>query len=271
MNFKHKKLIIALEIIFLVVFFWWFGTFRIKINSITIASDKIKDKITIVHITDLHGSSFGKNNEKLIKKIDEQKPNIIVATGDMYSAGDEKGKQVAFQLLTELAKSYPTYFVNGEHDSNESFMENLKAHNVKVLDYQDEIITIGNTNLHFYGISNVYYSPTFNLNHEFTLDPENYSILLAHIANLPAFEKFGVDLALCGDTHGGQVRLPFLGAIYTQDSWFPDLQGKPMKGLYSQNNTNLFISCGLGNYPIPIRIFNRPEIAVIQLIPSVSK
>lgn len=60
MNFKHKKLIIALEIIFLVVFFWWFGTFKIKINCVSIANDKIKNNITIVHITDLHGSSFGK-------------------------------------------------------------------------------------------------------------------------------------------------------------------------------------------------------------------
>ncbi len=147
-------------------------------------------------------------------------------------------------------------------------MKNLKDNGVRVLDYEDEIITIKNTNLHIYGIDNVYYSPTFCLENEFSLDEKNYTILLAHIANLPKFEEFGIDLALSGDTHGGQIRIPFLGAVYTQDAWFPELQGKVMKGLYTKNNTNLFISSGLGNYPLPIRIFNNPEIAVIKLIPK---
>ncbi len=112
MIFKHKKLVILTEILFLILFFWWFGTFWIKENEVIISSNKIKDEITIVHITDLHGSSFGKNNQDLIKKLKEQNPDIIVSTGDMYSARDEKGKQIASHLLIELAKSYPTYFVN---------------------------------------------------------------------------------------------------------------------------------------------------------------
>ena len=268
MHFKHRKLIILIEILFLLLFFWWFETFTIKITKSEIQNEKIKNRITIVQLTDLHGAQFGEQNLKLIKKIEKQNPDIIVSTGDMYSAGDEKGKKVAFELLTKLAQKYSVYFVNGEHDNNKEFMEKLKENKVHVLDYKDEIVTIEETKLHIYGIDNVYYSPTFDLKNEFQQDSENYTILLAHIANQDKFEQFGIDLSICGDTHGGQVRLPWIGAIYTEGVWFPELLGEPIKGLYKRENSNLFISSGLGNYPIPLRTFNRPEIAVIRLVPK---
>ena len=106
----------------------------------------------------------------------------------------------------------------------------------------------------------------------FEINKEEYNILLAHISNFEEFEQFGIDLSLCGDTHGGQVRLPFLGAIINRGIWFPEIvqtglnvETNYIKGLYSINNSYLYVSSGLGNYPISIRLFNRPEIAVIKL------
>ena len=88
---------------------WYFNTFTIKTNYEIIESEKIVDEITIIQISDLHGSSFGRNNKELIKKIEKEKPDIICVTGDMYTAKDEKGKQIALKLLQELAKSYRVY------------------------------------------------------------------------------------------------------------------------------------------------------------------
>ena len=135
-----KKFIILIIIICAGLIIWYFNTFTIKTNYEIIESEKIVDEITIIQISDLHGSSFGRNNKELIKKIEKEKPDIICVTGDMYTAKDEKGKQIALKLLKELAKSYKVYFVNGEHDCDEKFIQNLKDNEVNVLDYKKEII-----------------------------------------------------------------------------------------------------------------------------------
>ena len=128
------------------------------------------------------------------KKIEKEKPDIICVTGDMYTAKDEKGKQIALELLQELAKSYKVYFVNGEHDCDEKFIQNLKDNEVNVLDYKKEAIAIKNTKINLYGITNQYYSATFDLKNAFEINKEEYNILLAHISNFEEFEQFGIDL-----------------------------------------------------------------------------
>ena len=220
-----------------------------------------------------------KRKEKILQRILKQtkEQEVILKQEDVdyerfQSILDEKGKQIALKLLKELAKSYKVYFVNGEHDCDEKFIQNLKDNEVNVLDYKKETIAIKNTKINLYGITNQYYSATFDLKNAFEINKEEYDILLAHISNFEEFEQFGIDLSLCGDTHGGQVRLPFLGAIINRGIWFPEIVQKGLnvetnyiKGLYSINNSYLYVSSGLGNYPISIRLFNRPEIAVIKL------
>lgn len=255
---------------FAVFCLWLFSTFTLKTTEVEIESERIKNEITIVQITDLHGSDFGMNNSFVFNRIHRAEPDFVVVTGDMYTRGSEEGKNTALKLLSKISKNYDVYFVNGEHDNDEDFIAELKENDVNVLDYRLEDITVGETDIRLYGITNVYYSPTFDLNNEFTLDKSKYNILLAHIANKEAFASFGMDLCICGDTHGGQVRLPFIGGIYGTNGWLPEVRDKNafVKGLYKYENTDFFISSGLGNYPIPLRFMNRPEIAVIKLVPE---
>ena len=90
-----------------------------------------------------------------------------------------------------------------------------------------------------------------------------YSILLSHRPEL--FETYvdcGVDLALCGHAHGGQFRLPFVGGLVAPDQGlFPRYDA----GLFTDGNTSMVVSRGLGNSIIPIRFNNRPEIILIEL------
>lgn len=262
---KRSRLII---LIVLLVFLWWYNTLTIKIDKITIQDQRINDEIVICQITDLHGYSFSHDNQRLLHKVRAQHPDLIMVTGDMYTFGDEKGEEIAFDLLVELTDIAPVYYVNGEHDSEETFSDKLSENGIHVFNYQDEIMHIKNTFIHLYGINNLYYSPTFDLHHEWENSPEYFSILLAHIPNFDKFKEFGIDLSLCGDTHGGQIRLPFIGALYTDKGWFPDLNHQYVKGLYENNQHYLYISSGLGSSPIPFRLFNRPEISVITLSPS---
>lgn len=274
MKKKRKRFLIWLIIIAGIVGFWWFNTFSLTETHVTIADEKIENEITIVQLTDLHGASFSQNNQHLLNKIAAAQPDLIAVTGDMYSAGDSSGQATALSLLTALAQDYPVYFVNGEHDNDTAFMENLAANGIHILNYQAEEMIINGTQLCLYGINNVYYSPTFDLANEFTLDPDKYNILLAHIANFSAFAVFGMDLSICGDTHGGQVRLPWIGAVNNRGIWFPEITANHygevdyIKGLYSKDDKQLFISSGLGNYPLPFRLFNRPEISIIHLVPA---
>lgn len=248
---------------------WFWGTFTLTTTEVTIKSGQIADPVTIVQLTDLHGYSFGKDNRYLVERIKEADPDFIVVTGDMYTAGDAKGQDVAVALLGRLAEMYPVYSVNGEHDNDAAYEERLTEAGVDVLDYEWRNLTVGSTSLRLYGITNVYYSPTFDLTNEFTLDQSCYNILAAHIANFEAFAAFGMDLTLCGDSHGGQVRLPVIGGLINRAVWLPELLGEGdaayVKGLYELGDKKLFVSSGLGSYPVPLRFCNRPEVAVIHL------
>ncbi len=265
---KHRGCLTFLTFIILVGGLWWFNTYTVKTTEVTIESHKIKDDIKIVQLTDLHGSQFGPNNQVIISKIDRINPDFIVVTGDMYSSGDNKGRKIAEDLIRKLDEKYDVYAVNGEHDNDNNYLEALRDMGVDVLDYESRDIVIGDTRLCIYGIDNVFYTDTFDLANEFSLEREKYNILLAHIENFNAFAKFGMDLSICGDTHGGQLRLPYVGALINRGIWFPELEdgeGRYVKGLFEKEKTKLFVSSGLGNYPVPIRFMNRPEIAVINL------
>lgn len=248
---------------------WYIGTFTLKTTEVTIETDKISNDITIVQLTDLHGATFGTGNRYLLDKIKDANPDFIVSTGDMYTAQDEEGMHTAEELLGRLAKTYPVYAVNGEHDADSDYEQRLKDAGVDVLDYESRDITVGDSMVRLYGITNVYYSDTFDLANEFTLDEGVYNLLAAHISHFQAFSDFGMDLSLCGDSHGGQVRLPYLGALINRGIWLPERESgeaKYTKGLYENGDKNLFVSSGLGTYPVPVRFLNRPEVAVIKLV-----
>jgi len=94
-----------------------------------------------------------------------------------------------------------------------------------------------------------------------------YRILLAHRPTpIDDYAAAGFDLALTGHIHGGQVRLPFVGGLYSPDEgFFPEYDS----GLYEhESGMKLYVNRGLGNSGFPQRLFNRPEVAVIEIVPE---
>jgi predicted MPP superfamily phosphohydrolase len=92
---------------------------------------------------------------------------------------------------------------------------------------------------------------------------ETYKILLSHYPeNINEYKDRNVNLVLSGHAHGGQFILPFVGGVYAPgQGFFPEYY----KGKYNVNGTDFIVSSGLGNSSIPIRLFNRPEVIVINL------
>lgn len=256
---------------------WWFNNFTIKTAMHTVYSEKVDSPVRIAVISDQHASEHSIDNEKIIKKIDSAEPDIVFILGDMYSRdGEAEEREIPVQLAKMISENgYPLYFVPGEHDTSQEYIDMIAEAGAAVMDYRSEYIEVNGNRLQILGIDNVYYSPTFDLNNAFVLDKSCYSILMAHIPNYESFADFGADLTLCGDTHGGIIQLPFgKGPAYYSETgeWFPEIRSVRSdiydKGLFPYENGIMFITSGLGAYPYPARLNNRPEVAVIDIMPE---
>lgn len=257
-------------ILLVILFVWIDGNFNIKDTNETIFSNKVSQDIKIVLISDLHGSIYGKNNRIIIKKIKNASPDLIFILGDMYSKNQQNDIDRTIELLKNLSDITDTYVITGDHDIDKIYKEKLKeTDNFKYLSYDKSDIEIKNTKISIYGIDNVYFSDSFNLLHEFdSPDPSRLNILLSHIPSIDKLKSLGVDIIFSGDTHGGMIRLPFFGATYYDGYILPKITYSGIitdKGLYKFDSTSLFVTSGLGNYPLPLRFNNRPEICTITI------
>lgn len=253
----------------------------IEVSKYKLKSDKIPkefNKFKIVHLSDFHSYGFGKDNIKLIEKINDENPSIIVMTGDMVNKYDRNFEKF-LNLAETLSKKYEIYYIVGNHEirlRNDDLIfiiQKLKKFGIKVL--SDEKITImrKKDSINIYGIdiplsyykiinkpSNVEAIISSVLN---KCNEKEYNILLAH--NPLYFEEYSkqnIDLTLSGHVHGGMIRLPFIGAMLSPErKFFP----KYSSGVYEINNKKLVVSRGLGHSKLGIRLFNRREIVSITL------
>ena len=251
---------------------WAVSNFCIKVENEKLYSEKVTSPVRIVLVSDLHSSSFGKDNEILKNLIKQQKPDLIFVLGDMYSRFEAERPDRAVDFTTALVQYAPVYFVSGDHDYQQNYFKALEDGGVNVLNFEKSDINVNGNEISLYGIRSEWFSPAFNLNNAFDpADEERVNILLAHCPYMEKFSSFeNLDFVFSGDTHGGMIRLPFLGPVYYNGSILPKFSynGKMYdKGYYNVNGTQLFVTSGVGNYPLPLRFNNRPEIVMIDLLP----
>ena len=280
-----KKIFIIVFLILVVVLF----LVRLQIDANVIQTSRFNlesskipksfDGYKIVHISDLHSKEFGKDNKPLIEKTTQEKPDIVVLTGDMVSA-NETDYTVFFSLVSELTQKYKVYFIPGNHEQalnpkeKSEIITYLEDRGVDVLDNEVAIIKSGDEEINLYGLwyGNKYYSE----NDEYILDEEliselignadtdSYNILLSHNPRyFLTYVQWGADLTLSGHVHGGMVRIPFVGAVISPDEgFFPKYDA----GLYTEESgKSIVVSRGLGSGSRGFRLFNRPDLVVITL------
>lgn len=243
----------------------------IHIQKYELNSRKIRNKIRIVFLSDLHNNKFGEQQKCLIEQIAEQKPDVILLGGDIYDyVGDVHQSTV---LLSWLGKHYPTYFVTGNHelrmDHLEGFKRLIREMNIEVLEGDSDELVIGDTHVKIHGVDDAKDKRQFKkqLKHVGkSLKQKDFNILLSHRPEqVERYEEYPFDLVLSGHAHGGQWRLPGLinGLYSPQQGFFPEYAG----GEYELNNgSTMIVSRGLmvQNQRFP-RIFNPPEIVVVDL------
>ena len=263
----------------------------LDVSTYTISSEKIPgafDGYTILQLTDMHSKEFGKKNRRLIGTINKLNPDIIVVTGDMMNSTEDNGNAF-LNLASNLVKSYPIYYIDGNHEliskmvgeREESiiysnYIGQLEQMGIHIInDKKMELIENGETihlrgldiPLIFYSASDVEVNIDFDKNYlENKIgksDPNTYEIMLAHYPKyVKAYEEWGADLVLSGHHHGGMIRLPYWGGVISHEGeFFPEYDA----GKYTKGNATMIVGRGLSNHTYNIRVFNRPEIVVIQL------
>ena len=221
-----------------------------------------KDGIKIVHLSDLHAAVFGMDNKRLLKKVKEQSPDFIAVTGDIIHKYRARDIAVAKRTVKQLAEIAPVYFVSGNHEMRSRRWRQLKQDLQK-----NGAIVLENESVQIHGISLCGVNCAFLKNEALFAvanGAEGFRLLLAHKPEfIDRYALAGYDLALCGHAHGGQWRLPFtdIGFYSPGQGLFP----KYISGVHSCGNMREVISRGLGNSECPLRLFNRPEIVVIEI------
>lgn len=275
---KTKKFIlcIALFIFFVVLTIYQNNTvsctyYSISSNHLPASFHNYK----IAQISDLHNANFGSNNSKIVSILNEQKPDIIVITGDLIDSNHTNINR-AFDFLKQAMDIAPCYYVTGNHEAwnmeDYQILENRLSkigvttlHNEKIHLYQenDFIQLIGLDDPDFMNNS-LYIDESVLENRLKDIKLETgFKILLSHRPEeFNSYVNNQIDLVLSGHAHGGQFRIPFIGGIIAPNQgFFPKYDA----GCFHKNTTTMIVSRGIGNSIIPIRINNKPEVVIIEL------
>ena len=282
MTAKKKKFIFlavaAAVIVALVIWIAW-GNTALELNTYTISSSKLPqsfDGYRIAHVSDLHNTEMGKDNEKLLAMLRDADPDMIAITGDLIDSRNTD-IEVALQFVREAVKIAPCYYVTGNHEARVNEYGELKAGmevaGVTVLeDVRTEIGMEGET-ITLIGVNDPSYQTDYLFGDSETVmntkledlhtGHDGFTILLSHRPELfDTYADQDIDVILSGHAHGGQFRLPFIGGLVAPNQGlFPENDA----GIYTEGNTNMLVSRGVGNSILPFRINNRPEVILIEL------
>lgn len=242
----------------------------------------LTEPIRIVLLSDLHSGEFGADNRQLVEKTAAQNPDLIFLTGDLVSEGDESA-DVAVALIRSLSAIAPVYACLGNHElafdtARQVSTAALYAQaGAVVLDRSYADVMVRGNALRIGGLYG-YCLPADDPDErpgeteflrEFTAT-DRTTLLLCHIPTAwmawDALEYWDVDAVFSGHLHGGQLRLPLVGAVYAPElGWFP---GR-LDGAYASadGSRTLFLSRGLGGSAPAPRFHNIPEIMTITLTP----
>ena len=277
---NKKTVLVVSVLIILVIGIWilWSNT-ALEVNEYEIVSDRIPEAFAgfrIAQVSDLHNKDFGEGYGQLLTLLSEINPDIIVVTGDLIDSR-QTDLDVALEFAWQAGKIARVYYVSGNHEARVPEYEDLKIGLVKagvvILENQKVQITREGESITLMGIDD----PSFQEDYLFgdsesvarqTIEDlqnesDGYTILLSHRPELfDLYVETEMNLVFSGHAHGGQFRLPFIGGLVAPNQgFFPKYDA----GQFTEENTTMIVSRGVGNSIIPIRFNNRPEIVLVTL------
>lgn len=252
----------------------YLDTVNIRTEIVELSIDNLPEELQdlrIVHISDIQGDQYTGREEikKYVSKVNALNPDLVIFTGDLISYGTDFIEMSA-EALSKVEATYGIYAVVGDHDywADLSNIEPaLEKRGIPLLRDENRVIEIEKHRLLLTGITQVYSKQAEPEEvRELTSDTLNTAmkILAAHqVSDLILNEAIenNYHLYLAGHTHGGQVRVPFLGMTFSASEMETDF----VSGTYRRDGLLLNVNNGLGFTLAPIRYNAPPEITVIKL------
>lgn len=264
-NKSHIFIYILLIIGLIIIYSRYIATTGIQIKEYSVINNKIPESFKgfkVVHFSDLkYGSTTDqKYLKKLVNKINELNPDIIIFTGDLIASNyklTDNDKKAIIENLNKLDPKIDIYSIRGDNDINKTYNSIITQTKIIEINNLNKLIYYkGDTPIMLIGLDDSI-NGNQSLDMAFNYEENNYyKILITHEPD--TYEKIkdkNIDLFLAGHSLNGQVRLPFIGSIYT-----PTGAKKYYDAKYKIDNTEIYISNGLGTSKMPYRLNNRPSI-----------
>jgi predicted MPP superfamily phosphohydrolase len=259
----------------------WAEPFRLDVTRIEIESPRLAGRppIRMLHLSDLHVERITARERRLLDLVEKMHPDLIVFTGDLLNLSyqqDPRAQSDCREILSRLRAPLGVYAISGSPSVDvphivSKVLEGLDIHH---LDNRVEPLRLSPEDepvLALVGVTctNNAARDGQTLEHVMTSVPNNpatpFTLLLYHSPDLmPEAVRAGVDLFLAGHTHGGQIRLPFIGALVTSSKYWKRYE----MGLYIEGNTRLYVSRGIGMEGLGApraRFLCPPEIELFEL------
>ena len=275
---KIARIVVAGVLVFFLIWIVW-GNIALELNRYTVSSNRLPEEFDgyrIAHISDLHNTEMGKENEKLLTMLREAAPDMIAITGDLIDCR-RTNMEVALQFTAAAMEIAPCYYVTGNHEARISEFDELKERlteqgvivladkRIELERSGEKIVLIGVNDpafptKHVYGDTEAVMKKKLKA---LLTEEKAFTILLSHRPELfECYADSNIDLVLSGHAHGGQFRLPFVGGVMVPNQgFFPKYDA----GLFTEGMTKMIVSRGIGNSAFPFRFNNRPEVILIEL------
>lgn len=279
-----KKFIIFLFILVTIIssillYSRYIGTSGIFINEYKVVNKNLSNDfygLKIVHISDIHyGRTINKEElEDLVKNINLTKPDIVVLTGDLIDKDTDLTDddiKIISSAFNKIDATIGKFAIKGNHDYkfnkwdiliDNSGFSNLNDKYELIFANENDYILLAGMSTNLYGDLSL--EDKIKLFEDYINNSEikpNYSILIMHEPDfIDDFNSNNFNLILAGHSHNGQVRIPIIGAIIK-----PNYGKKYYDYYYKVNNTDLYISSGLGVSEVNFRLFNRPSFNLYRL------
>ena len=244
----------------------------------------IRETKKIIFLSDLHNRMYGEENERLLESIRNQHPDLILIGGDMLVRKDGNFYDKTVHFLAKLPGICPVYCANGNHEqklkelpdkyeqSYEEYKKALTASGIHMLENASETVKLDEVPVKLSGLEIPLGAYARFGKKELSLKEitdrigehgDDYQILLAHHPGyMKEYLAYGADLILGGHYHGCVVQLPWIGGVIsTNFTLFPKYSG----GIYQEGEQTAVVSRGLGTHSVPLRLWNWPELIVLEL------
>ena len=245
----------------------WAGSYRFGKSYHKKTLPRLKEPLKVVHLSDLHFGRWVKDKH-LARWVDAslaEQPDLILITGDLT----DHTTPALEPLINELSRLKATtgvYGVWGNHDYDQGhsfrdeLRDGLRQAGTQIL--QNEGLSLRD-DLYLAGIDDLWHGKP-DLPEALSLcSDDQVCLLMAHIPDILPDVPGNVDVTFCGHTHGGQVKLPLIGAVTTSSAY-----GKRFLEGWIKEPVTAYVSRGLGMVTLPIRFLSQAEIAVFEFLPE---